>query len=289
MLHPYGHGVAHDHSTTGNLMTRPQFTNVERVGIIGAGVIGGGWAAHFLRQGMQVKVWDPAPDAEEKFRERLETTVWPTLEKLGLHPDAKAENVIFTETLAEAVADAQFIQENTPERLPIKISTLQAIDAAAPADTIIASSTSGYLMSEMAIDLKHPERCTVAHPFNPPYLMPVVEVVAGPETSDEAHQWAVDFYRHTGHGSGLARDLTYDRQRYGHSRRDRHGGSLRPWLALGAHGTTYRATSWRWRRGHGSPDSSIWPVVASALDFPRSPGADRRAGPKGHRRLRTTH
>ena len=179
-------------------MTRPHYTNVQRVGIIGAGVIGGGWAAHFLRQGMQVTVWDPAADAEAKFRQRLAETIWPSLIKLGLHPNAAADNVVFTATLEEAVADAQFIQENTPERLPTKIATLQAIDAAAPIDTVIASSTSGYLMSEMAINLQHPERCTVAHPFNPPYLMPVVEVVAGPETADDAHQWAVDFYRHTG-------------------------------------------------------------------------------------------
>ena len=177
---------------------RPEVGNVERVGIIGAGVIGGGWAAHFLRQGMIVKVWDPDPAAAAKFRERLTGTIWPTLVKLGLKEGARPENVIFTATLAEAVADAQFVQENSPERLPIKIETFQAIDAACPADTVIASSTSGYLMSEMAVGLQHPERCTVAHPFNPPYLMPVVEVVAGPATSPEAHQWAVDFYRHTG-------------------------------------------------------------------------------------------
>lgn len=178
-------------------MSRPAVTDVQRVAVIGAGVIGGGWAAHFLRNGMQVKIWDPADDAEEKFRERL-TAVWPLLERLGLHANASPDNVSFTETLEEAVADAQFIQENTPERLPIKIATLKAIDAACPPDSIIASSTSGYLMSEMAVDVQHPERCTVAHPFNPPYLMPVVEVVASPDTSPEAHDWAVDFYRATG-------------------------------------------------------------------------------------------
>lgn len=178
-------------------MSRPAPTEVKRVAVIGAGVIGGGWAAHFLRNGMQVKVWDPASDAEEKLRERL-TAVWPLLERLGLHANASPNNLSFTDALEEAVADAQFIQENTPERLPIKISTLKAIDAACPPDTIIASSTSGYLMSEMAVEVQYPERCTVAHPFNPPYLMPVVEVVASPDTSPEAHDWAVDFYRATG-------------------------------------------------------------------------------------------
>lgn len=178
-------------------MSRPNPTDVQRVAIVAAGVIGGGWAAHFLRNGMTVTVYDPAPDAEEKLRSRIDA-VWPTLEKLGLHPNASKENLHFADTLAEAVADAEFIQENTPERLNIKVATLKAIDAAAPPDAIIASSTSGYLMSEMAVECQYPERCTVAHPFNPPYLMPVVEVVAGPKTSPEAHQWAVDFYRATG-------------------------------------------------------------------------------------------
>lgn len=178
-------------------MSRPDVTNVERVAVIGTGVIGSGWIAHFLRQGMQVRAWDPAGDAEGKVRERL-TAVWPILTRLGLHPNASPDNLTFCATLEEAVTDAQFIQENTPERLPIKIATLKAIDAACPPDTIIASSTSGYLMSEMDVEVQHPERCTVAHPFNPPYLMPVVEVVASPRTSPEAHQWAVDFYRVTG-------------------------------------------------------------------------------------------
>lgn len=176
---------------------RPSPTDVKRVGIVASGVIGGGWAAHFIRNGMTVKVFDPGEGAEQILRDRLKA-VWHILERIGLHPEASPDNLIFVDTLEAAVADAQFVQENTPERLPIKIATFQAIDAAAPADTIIASSTSGYLMSEMAVDLKHPERCTVAHPFNPPYLMPLVEVVAGPATSAEAHQWAVDFYRANG-------------------------------------------------------------------------------------------
>ncbi|MFT5193901.1 MAG: carnitine 3-dehydrogenase [Cellvibrionaceae bacterium] len=176
---------------------RPNPTDVKRVGIVASGTIGGGWAAHFIRNGMTVKVFDPGAGAEQILRDRL-AVVWHILERIGLHPDASPDNLIFVDTLEEAVADAQFVQENTPERLPIKIATFQAIDAAAPADTIIASSTSGYLMSEMAVDLKHPERCTVAHPFNPPYLMPLVEVVASPDTSEEAHQWAVDFFRANG-------------------------------------------------------------------------------------------
>ena len=179
-------------------MTRPNPNAVQRVGIIGAGVIGGAWAAHFMRNGMTVKMWDPAPDAEEKFRERLAKTIMPSLERLGMYPGASPDNISFVSTLEEAVADAQFVQENTPERLPIKIATLKAIDAACPPDTIIGSSTSGYMMSEMAVEMQHPGRAVVAHPFTPVYLMPVVEVVKGPETTDEEHQWAVDFYQHGG-------------------------------------------------------------------------------------------
>jgi carnitine 3-dehydrogenase len=179
-------------------MSRQKPNETMRVGIIGAGVIGGAWAAHFMRHGMHVKMWDPAPDAEAKFWARLNTTIMPTLLRLGMWAGASADHISFVSTLEEAVADAQFVQENTPERLPIKISTLKAIDAACPPDAIIASSTSGYLMSEMAIACQHPERCVVAHPFNPVYLMPVVEVVAGSKTTDEAHQWAVDFYRYVG-------------------------------------------------------------------------------------------
>ena len=178
-------------------MARPDPMHVERVAVIGTGVIGSGWAAHFLRHGMIVQAWDPAPDAEATGRERV-AAAWPILERLGLHPNAAPENLHFTDSLAEAVADAEFVQENVPERLPIKIDTLSQIDAACPTDIVIASSTSGYAMTEMSTGCQHPERCTVAHPFNPPYLMPLVEVVAGEKTSPEAHQWAVDFYRATG-------------------------------------------------------------------------------------------
>ncbi|MCB9136027.1 MAG: thioesterase family protein [Anaerolineales bacterium] len=165
--------------------------------IIGTGVIGTGWAAHFLRHGITVTAYDPAPDAETRLRQKIET-VWPTLARLGLHPEASPDKLHFAPTLEQAVADAQFIQENVPERLPLKIATLTAIDAAAPPDSLIASSTSGYGMTEMAVNIRHPERCVVAHPFNPPYLMPVVEVVAGAQTSPAYHQRAVDIYRLTG-------------------------------------------------------------------------------------------
>jgi carnitine 3-dehydrogenase len=134
---------------------------VQRVGIIGTGVIGGGWAAHFLRNGMDVVAYDPAPGAEEKLRRRIDD-VWSTLARLGLHANASPDRLTFADSLAAAVADAEFVQENAPERAQIKIDTLAAIDAAAPVDTVIASSTSGYAMTMMAQKCVHPERCVVA-------------------------------------------------------------------------------------------------------------------------------
>lgn len=179
------------------MMPRPNPDAVKHIAVIGTGVIGGGWAAHFLRQGMQVAAWDPAPNADAKLRERIDA-VWPKLVQLGLRPGASPDNLQFHSDLASAVAGAEFIQESTPERLPIKVETLKNIDAACPPDTLIASSTSGFAMTEMAAQTRHPERCVVAHPFNPPYIMPLVEVVAGRKTSLAALQWAVDFYRATG-------------------------------------------------------------------------------------------
>ncbi|MGB0385062.1 MAG: 3-hydroxyacyl-CoA dehydrogenase NAD-binding domain-containing protein [Ardenticatenaceae bacterium] len=178
-------------------MSRPAPDKVERVGIVGAGVIGSGWTAHFLRNGMEVVAFDPAPGAEASLRSKIDE-VWPMLERIGLKGNASPDNLTVVSELEVAVRDAQFVQENTPERAHIKIDTITRIDAAAPADTIIASSTSGYAMTMMAQNCQHPERCVVAHPFNPPYLMPVVEVVAGEKTSPEAHDWAVAFYRATG-------------------------------------------------------------------------------------------
>jgi len=178
-------------------MSRPNPDAVERIAVIGTGVIGGGWAAHFLRNGMRVAAWDPAPDAEAQLRERIRV-IWPKLERIGLHSDASPDNLHFYQDLASAVAEAEFIQESVPERLPIKIETLQNIDANCLPEVLIASSTSGYPMTQMAVQTQHPERCVVAHPFNPPYIVPLVEVVAGEKTSAEAHQWAIDFYRATG-------------------------------------------------------------------------------------------
>ncbi|MEI5032079.1 3-hydroxyacyl-CoA dehydrogenase NAD-binding domain-containing protein [Streptomyces sp. S1A(2023)] len=167
--------------------------DVRRVACVGAGVIGGGWAAHFLARGYDVTAWDPAPDAAVRLR-RLVAAAWPALEKLGLAPGASQDRLTVTTTLEEAVADAQFVQESAPEKLDLKRDLLARLDAAAPVGTVIASSTSGYPMTDMQTEAADPGRLVVGHPFNPPYLIPLVEVVGGERTAPAAVDWASRFY-----------------------------------------------------------------------------------------------
>ncbi|OFI39307.1 3-hydroxybutyryl-CoA dehydrogenase [Arthrobacter sp. SW1] len=171
--------------------------DVDTVACVGIGTIGGGWAAYFLAQGYRVKAWDPAPDAEAKLR-RLIDAAWPALTKLGLAPNASKDNFTVHSDLAEAVAGAGFVQESAPEILDLKRSLLAQIDAVTPENVVIASSTSGYGMTEMATEAANPSRLVVGHPFNPPYLIPLVEVVGGEATSSEAVKWASAWYEHIG-------------------------------------------------------------------------------------------
>jgi carnitine 3-dehydrogenase len=164
---------------------------------VGAGVIGGGWVAYFLARGFEVRAWDPAPDADERLR-AIVTAAWPALTELGLASDASVDRLTVTPDLASAVRDADFVQESAPENLDLKRALLADIDAATPEHVVIASSTSGYGMTEMALDATAPHRLVVAHPFNPPYLIPLVEVVGGQKTSADVVAWTSDFFRHIG-------------------------------------------------------------------------------------------
>ncbi|HEY3687413.1 MAG TPA: 3-hydroxyacyl-CoA dehydrogenase NAD-binding domain-containing protein [Streptosporangiaceae bacterium] len=171
--------------------------DVRRVACVGAGVIGGGWVAHFLARGYDVTAWDPAPDAETRLR-RLVDAAWPALTELGLAPRASRDNLTVAPTLAEAVSEAEFVQESAPETLDLKIKLLAELDAATPRGVVVASSTSGYGMSEMDTAAERADRLVVGHPFNPPYLIPLVEVVGGDRTDADAVAWASRFYEVAG-------------------------------------------------------------------------------------------
>jgi carnitine 3-dehydrogenase len=173
--------------------SRPAPEDVRTVACIGAGVIGGGWAAYFLARGYRVVAWDPAPDAASRLR-HLVDAAWPALTELGLADGASTDHLTVVPTLADACAEADFVQESAPEDLDLKRSLLAEIDAATPEGIVISSSTSGYGMSQMQDKCAHPERTVVGHPFNPPYLIPLVEVVGGAATDPEAVQWAADFF-----------------------------------------------------------------------------------------------
>jgi carnitine 3-dehydrogenase len=171
--------------------------DVRRVTCVGAGVIGGGWVAHFLARGYHVTAWDPAPGAEAKLR-RLVDAAWPALTELGLADDASRDHLTIAATLEDAVADAQFVQESAPEDLALKRDLLARIDAATAPDVVVSSSTSGYGMTEMQADCARPQRLVVGHPFNPPYLIPLVEVVGGEKTERWAVDWAGEFFEVAG-------------------------------------------------------------------------------------------
>ena len=178
-------------------MTRRAPEDVRTVTCVGAGVIGGGWAAYFLAKGYRVVAWDPAPDAEQRLR-HLVDRAWPALTELGLAAGATTTNLHYEPDLSAACAQADFVQESAPENLDLKRSLLADIDAVTPEDVVISSSTSGYGMSEMQDRCAHPGRTVVGHPFNPPYLIPLVEVVGGTRTSPDVVAWASSFFRYAG-------------------------------------------------------------------------------------------
>ncbi len=170
---------------------------VRTVACVGAGVIGGGWAAYFLARGYHVRAWDPAADAEPRLRHLVEAA-WPALAELGLAHGASPDRLTMGADLADAVGPADFVQESAPEILELKQQLLADIDAAAPPEVVVASSTSGFGATELQAACARPERTVVGHPFNPPYLIPLVEVVGGKATSPEVVAWASDFYRQAG-------------------------------------------------------------------------------------------
>ena len=165
-----------------------------RLAVIGTGVIGNGWIARFLAAGHSVVAFDPAEGAEMRTRIAVERA-WPALEKMGLAPDASMDRLVFVTTIEEAVKNADLIQENVPEREELKRSVLMSIDQYAKPEAIIASSTSGIMPSTLQVGLQYPERLIVAHPFNPVYILPLVELVGGAATTPAIIERAQAFYQ----------------------------------------------------------------------------------------------
>ncbi len=176
---------------------RPEPSQVRRAGILGSGVIGSGWAAHFLRSGMDVVAYDPAPGAEGALHRAIDKT-WPTLDRLGLAPGASPDRLAFADSLAQLAGEVEVVQENAPEHLETKVRLFTELDAAAAPEVVLISSTSGFAMSDIQVRCRHPERTVVGHPFNPPYLIPLVEVVGGARTDWAAVEWTAAFYDGTG-------------------------------------------------------------------------------------------
>ena len=170
---------------------------IRNVAIVGTGVIGASWAALYLARGLNVTATDPAPNAEANLRRYIDAA-WNDLTVIGLSPNASRDHLKFTTDLKQALADADLVQENGPERKDFKIKLFADMDAATPPDSIIASSSSGLTMTVMQSACKHPERCVIGHPFNPPHVVPLVEVVAGEKTSPETVQRAIEFYASIG-------------------------------------------------------------------------------------------
>lgn len=175
----------------------PKDAGVHRIAVVGCGVIGASWAAHFLARGFDVVVTDPGEDAEKRLRDAVDAA-WPALERIGLAPGASRERLRFEFDLDRAVMDADFVQENGPERLGVKRDLIARIDAAVRDDVLIATSSSGLLVSTLQDAARRPERVLVGHPFNPPHLIPLVEVVGGALTSAEAIERALKFYEAIG-------------------------------------------------------------------------------------------
>jgi 3-hydroxyacyl-CoA dehydrogenase len=169
--------------------------NVRTVGIVGCGLIGMSWAAYSLAKGFAVRATDPVADAEKKLHAYIDSA-WPLLEEMGLEPGADKNNLTFSTNLKESLRGVDFVQENGPERVDLKL--FKDISDAVGPDVIIASSSSGIPVSDFQTEATNPARIVLGHPFNPPHVVPLVEVVGGKLTSAENVTRAVKFYAQIG-------------------------------------------------------------------------------------------
>ena len=181
---------------------------IQSAAIIGTGVIGASWATAFLARGMDVVATDPARGAEQALRGTV-AAQWTAMQQIGLSPGASLERLRFAASPEDAVAEVDFVQENGPERLDVKRDLFRRLDEAAPTSSLLATSTSTITISEFQdACTRHPERVVLGHPFNPPHLIPLVEVGGGKLTSEDAIERALAFYRAIGkHPIRLRREI----------------------------------------------------------------------------------
>lgn len=172
-------------------------SDIHQTCVLGAGVIGASWTALFLAAGRSVAIYDPAPEAEMRVRRYVEKA-WPSLQELELADRGDPTRVTFHTNAIEAVKDAEFIQENVPERVAIKHALISEIEPVLMPDVIFSSSTSGLTWEDIAAGFKDPSRFVLGHPFNPPHLIPLVEMTAGPQTDADAFHKARVFYEDIG-------------------------------------------------------------------------------------------
>ena len=177
----------------------PALTRIRVVAVLGAGSVGASWAALFLAKGWRVQAYDPSADAEARARDFV-IQAWPALTALGVAKGATPplDALQFFRSAAEAAKGADLVQENVPERLELKASVLAEVDAVAPPQVPILSSTGGIPPSQMQQACQHPQRVAVLHPFNPSHLVPLVEVVGGEATDPVLLEWVMALARHLG-------------------------------------------------------------------------------------------
>lgn len=175
-------------------MAYPTPESLDRVAVIGTGTIGASWAALFLARGMAVNAYDPEPGARDALQSYI-NRAWPVLRELGVIVAGADQTAIdFYEDPAQAVHDIAFIQESVPERLDVKHALFRAMEPGMAAHAILATSSSGLLLKDMQKGLKQPERLVLAHPFNPPHLIPLVELLGNKQTDPAAVDWCQDFF-----------------------------------------------------------------------------------------------
>src|ERR1700758_2723746 len=170
---------------------------IKRIAIVGTGVIGASWAAEYLARGFDVVATDPGPNAEANLRKYIDEA-WKDLTNIGLSKGASRDRLTFTKDSKEALSKADLVQENGPERPDFKMKLYADMDEVTPVDSLLASSSSGITPSVIQSQCKHPERVVIGHPFNPPHIIPLVEVVGGGKTSPDAIQQAISFYASIG-------------------------------------------------------------------------------------------